>query len=180
MRIQNIKRTGNAVLETLVRQLQALCLRILHTALRFNLHEYVALDHFMLKRKGAEAGHSAAVMDKAKAWFDASTQADRDRLLASVMAGLLARGERERDPLLRAWRRLDRRYARLGLGRQPHEPAEVWAERVEASRPGSGLAMLSRRFSDARYAGALSDLASLLRDLHRHRPQPGVRTGART
>jgi len=58
------------------------------TALRFNLHEYVALDHFMLKRKGADEGHSAEVMDKAKAWFDSSTQADRDRLLASVMAGL--------------------------------------------------------------------------------------------
>lgn len=58
------------------------------TALRFNLHEYVALDHFMLKRKGADEGHSAEVMDKAKAWFDASTQADRDRLLSSVMAGL--------------------------------------------------------------------------------------------
>ncbi|CAM5182309.1 mannonate dehydratase [Bosea thiooxidans] len=58
------------------------------TALRFNLHEYVALDHFMLKRKGAEEGHTAEVMDKAKAWFDNSTQADRDRLLSSVMAGL--------------------------------------------------------------------------------------------
>jgi len=58
------------------------------TALRFNLHEYVALDHFMLKRKGADEGHSAEVMDKAKAWFDNSTQADRDRLLSSVMAGL--------------------------------------------------------------------------------------------
>jgi mannonate dehydratase len=58
------------------------------TALRFNLHEYVALDHFMLKRKGSETGHSAAVMDRAKAWFDASSEADRDRLLASVMAGL--------------------------------------------------------------------------------------------
>ncbi len=58
------------------------------TALRFNLHEYVALDHFMLKRKGADEGHSAAVMDKAKAWFDNSTQGDRDRLLSSVMAGL--------------------------------------------------------------------------------------------
>lgn len=58
------------------------------TALRFNLHEYVALDHFMLKRKGADEGHSAEVMDKAKAWFDQSSQADRDRLLSSVMAGL--------------------------------------------------------------------------------------------
>lgn len=58
------------------------------TALRFNLHEYVALDHFMLKRKGADEGHSAEVMDRAKVWFDNSTQADRDRLLANVMAGL--------------------------------------------------------------------------------------------
>lgn len=58
------------------------------TALRFNLHEYVALDHFMLKRKGADEGHSAEVMDKARAWFDKSSQADRDRLLSSVMAGL--------------------------------------------------------------------------------------------
>ncbi|WP_243350575.1 transglutaminase TgpA family protein [Stenotrophomonas acidaminiphila] len=97
-----------------------------------------------------------------------------------AMAWLLARGERERDPLLRAWRRLDRRYARLGLGRQAHETAGDWAARVEALRPGSGLVLLSQRFSDARYAGASSDLASLLRDLHRHRPQPGVPTGART
>jgi mannonate dehydratase len=58
------------------------------TALRFNLHEYVALDHFMLKRKGADEGHSAEVMDKARAWFENSSQADRDRLLSSVMAGL--------------------------------------------------------------------------------------------
>ena len=58
------------------------------TALRFNLHEYVALDHFMLKRKGADEGHSAAVMDKARAWFEGSSEADRARLLASVMAGL--------------------------------------------------------------------------------------------
>lgn len=58
------------------------------TALRFNLHEYVALDHFMLKRKGADEDHSAEVLDKARAWFDRSSQADRDRLLSSVMAGL--------------------------------------------------------------------------------------------
>ncbi|MDF9443390.1 MAG: hypothetical protein ABS96_03445 [Lysobacteraceae bacterium SCN 69-123] len=97
-----------------------------------------------------------------------------------AMAWLLARGERERDPLLRAWRRLDRRYAGLGLGRQAHETAGDWAARVDALRPGSGLVLLSQRFSDARYAGASSDLASLLRDLHRHRPQPGAPTGART
>ncbi len=101
-------------------------------------------------------------------------------IAVAAMAWLLARGERERDPLLRAWHRLDRRYARLGLGRHPHEPAGSWAARVEAARPGSGLVLLSQRFSETRYAGASSDLASLLRDLHRHRPQPGVPTGART
>ncbi|HYM86107.1 MAG TPA: DUF3488 and transglutaminase-like domain-containing protein, partial [Pseudoxanthomonas sp.] len=48
------------------------------------------------------------------------------------MSWLLARGERERDPLLRAWRRLCTRYARIGLGRHPHEPALDWATRVVA------------------------------------------------
>ncbi|WP_332685638.1 mannonate dehydratase [Bosea sp. (in: a-proteobacteria)] len=58
------------------------------TALRFNLHEYVAFDHFMLERPGAAEGHPAAVMDKARTWFERSTEADRDRLLANIMAGL--------------------------------------------------------------------------------------------
>ena len=87
------------------------------------------------------------------------------------MAWLLARGERERDPLLRAWHRLALRYARLGLGRQPHEPALDWAERVAAVRPQSAdtLIPLSRRFAQTRYAGAVGD-AALLNDLRRHRP----------
>lgn len=58
------------------------------TALRFNIHEYVAFDHFMLQRPGAADGHSADVMDRAKAWFERSSEADRARLLANIMAGL--------------------------------------------------------------------------------------------
>lgn len=58
------------------------------TALRFNIHEYVAFDHFMLQRPGAADGHSADIMDRAKAWFERSSEADRDRLLANIMAGL--------------------------------------------------------------------------------------------
>lgn len=58
------------------------------TALRFNIHEYVAFDHFMLQRPGADEGHSADVMDRAKTWFERSTEADRARLLANIMAGL--------------------------------------------------------------------------------------------
>lgn len=97
-------------------------------------------------------------------------------LTIGLMAWLLARGERQRDPLLRAWHRLDRRYQRLGLGREPFETASDWASRVDRARPGSDLLTLSQRFTQARYAGVRSDVVSLLADLHRHRPKPGVRT----
>ncbi|WP_313146228.1 DUF3488 and transglutaminase-like domain-containing protein [Stenotrophomonas sp.] len=90
------------------------------------------------------------------------------------MAWLLARGERERDPLLRAWHRLGRRYARLGLAREPHEPALAWAQRVHAQRPEPALIALSLRFAEARYAGTRTELAPLLRDLRRHRPTSGA------
>ncbi|CBA15136.1 transglutaminaseTgpA domain-containing protein [Xanthomonas albilineans] len=95
-------------------------------------------------------------------------------LLLGATAWWLARAERERDPLLRAWRRLGRRYARLGLERQMHEPALTWAARVHRRVGEAGLISLSRRFADARYAGADSDSASLLRDLRRHRPPTGA------
>ena len=97
-------------------------------------------------------------------------------LALGLMAWLLARGERQRDPLLRAWHRMDRRYQRLDLGREPFETASDWASRVDRARPGSDLLALSQRFTQARYAGARSDVVSLLADLHRHRPKPGVRT----
>lgn len=87
------------------------------------------------------------------------------------MLAWLARGQRERDPLLRAWHALDRRYARLGLGREPHEPALDWAERVVRSRPQAThtLLPLSRRFANSRYADTAGDKA-LAQDLRRHRP----------
>lgn len=97
-------------------------------------------------------------------------------LALGLMAWLLARGERQRDPLLRAWHRMGRRYQRLGLGREPFETASDWASRVNRVRPGSDLLTLSQRFTQARYAGVRSDVVSLLADLHRHRPKPGVRT----
>jgi hypothetical protein len=90
------------------------------------------------------------------------------------MAWLLARGERERDPLLRAWHRLGRRYARHGLSRAGAEPASAWARRVHQHRPDPALLSLSERFVQARYAGADVDLTSLLRDLRRHRPTSGA------
>ncbi len=88
------------------------------------------------------------------------------------MAWLLARGERERDPVLRAWHRLGRRYARIGLGRAPHEPALDWARRVAAARPASAEALLalSQRFVESRYAPRHGGLRQLVDDLRRHRP----------
>ncbi|TDK32872.1 transglutaminaseTgpA domain-containing protein [Luteimonas terrae] len=88
------------------------------------------------------------------------------------MLWLVARSERERDPLLRAWHRLGRRYARLGLGRARHEPALAWARRVQAARPGeSPLLILTKRFIAARYAPAASD-TTLIHALRVHRPAP--------
>ena len=58
------------------------------TSLRFNMHEYAAFDVFMLERPGAAEEASPDVLARAKAWFDASDSADRDRLLAAIMAGL--------------------------------------------------------------------------------------------
>lgn len=90
------------------------------------------------------------------------------------MLWLTARAGREHDPLLRAWHRLGARYARLGHGREAHEPAEAWAQRVLAARPQAGaLARLSARFSDWRYARGRGDprmLRDLIRELRAHRP----------
>jgi len=93
------------------------------------------------------------------------------------MLWLTARAERERDRLLRAWHRLGARYARLGLGRAPHEPAGDWAARVIAARPGAvELESLSARFAQWRYAHGdertqgRRELDELVRALRRHRP----------
>lgn len=70
-------------------------------ALRFNAHEYLAFDWLILERPGAEEGQSPELLARAKAWFDASTQADRDRLLANIMAGLPGAYDRYDVPALR-------------------------------------------------------------------------------
>jgi transglutaminase-like putative cysteine protease len=96
-------------------------------------------------------------------------------LALAAMLWLVARGERERDPVLRAWHRLGARYARLGLGRAPHEPAGDWAARVAAARPqaATSLPAISARFAAWRYACPQEDRTAqrqLLRELRAHRP----------
>ncbi|MGG6462715.1 DUF3488 and transglutaminase-like domain-containing protein [Solilutibacter silvestris] len=90
----------------------------------------------------------------------------------AIAAWWLARGERVRDPLLRAWRGLDRRYAKLGLAREPHETARDWLERVRAVRPRSAeeLSTLIDRFNALRYATEDgSERKALIRALRSHR-----------
>jgi len=57
-------------------------------ALRFNIHEFAAFECFMLKRSGAEADYSESVLARAREWFEHSSQAERDRLISTIMTGL--------------------------------------------------------------------------------------------
>lgn len=70
-------------------------------SLRFNAHEYLAFDWLILERPGAEDGHPPALREKARAWFEASSEADRERLLANIMAGLPGAYDRYDVPSLR-------------------------------------------------------------------------------
>jgi transglutaminase-like putative cysteine protease len=94
------------------------------------------------------------------------------------MLWLSTRGQREADPVLRAWHRLGARYRRLGLARDPHEAAGDWTERVSKARPelAAELKKLSDRFENWRYAEYLSgrrdnrEARDLSRALRAHRP----------
>jgi mannonate dehydratase len=71
------------------------------TALRFNVHEYAAFDCFILKRKDAEAEQKPEVLARAKAWVDAASESDKEKLLATIMAGLPGAYDRYDVPGLR-------------------------------------------------------------------------------
>jgi hypothetical protein len=69
---------------------------------------------------------------------------------------------RTRDPVARAYERLCRRLAAIGLPRSPHEGAEAYAARVAAVRPdlAAVVVALCRRYSQLRYANLASDGAA--------------------
>jgi mannonate dehydratase len=70
-------------------------------ALRFDAMRQAAFDVLMLERPGAEADHRPDVLAAAHAWFAGATQADRDTLLTSIMAGLPGAYDRYDIPGLR-------------------------------------------------------------------------------
>ena len=94
------------------------------------------------------------------------------------MVWLSARGQREPDPVLRAWHRLGARYRRHGLERTPHETTGDWLDRVARTRPDlmDDLVKLSHRFVNWRYAELQPGMRSvrarrdLVRALRSHRP----------
>ncbi|WP_201863298.1 mannonate dehydratase [Microvirga soli] len=91
------------------------------TALRFNAHEFAAFDCFMLERPGAEADHSSEALEKAREWYDSSSEADRRQLLSNIMAGLPGAYDRYDIPGLRAmldrYRDIDAKALRENLAR---------------------------------------------------------------
>ncbi|MBK5073564.1 mannonate dehydratase [Budviciaceae bacterium CWB-B4] len=57
-------------------------------ALRFDQIAFAAFELHMLKRPGAEADYTAEEVIQAKAYYDAMSQADIDKLVRNIIAGL--------------------------------------------------------------------------------------------
>jgi len=102
------------------------------TALRFNAHEYAAFDCFILKRKGAEAEQRPEVLARAKAWIDAASESDKEKLLATIMAGLPGAYDRYDVPglqrMLERYAGIDRAALRANLKRFLQDVASAAAE----------------------------------------------------
>ena len=58
------------------------------TCLRFDATRMAAFEIHMLEREGAQDDYSPGVCAKAATWFKQATEADKDALLAAIMAGL--------------------------------------------------------------------------------------------
>ena len=58
------------------------------TALRFEFAAYAAFDLFLLKRQGAKRDYTPEDIAAAEAFLKRSTEADRERLTANIIAGL--------------------------------------------------------------------------------------------
>ena len=58
------------------------------TALRFDATEFAAFEIYILKRPNAEASYTAEQVEKANAWFESSSEAQRAKLVKNIIAGL--------------------------------------------------------------------------------------------
>lgn len=58
------------------------------TALRFDMTEFCAFEVYILKRPNAEKSYSEAQLTRAKSWLDQAQEADIQRLVRNIIAGL--------------------------------------------------------------------------------------------
>ncbi len=58
------------------------------TCLRFEAYRMAAFEIYMLGREAARNDYPADVLERAKQWYEASSEADRDALLQAIMSGL--------------------------------------------------------------------------------------------
>ena len=77
------------------------------------------------------------------------------------------------DAISRAWQRIDRRLARAGLPRAPHEGVLAYCERLALTQPtvAAALAPLARSYARLRYGppAPAAELRAFLRAAHRYR-----------
>ncbi len=100
-------------------------------------------------------------------------------LVAALIAGvalvhhLAGRARRREERLARLYRRLQRRLARLGLGRAPGEGPLEYSARAQAAlaRGGPELAAFIQLYIAARYGGAAPDYPRLEASLRRFQPK---------
>jgi len=85
------------------------------SCLRFSAPKMAALELFIIERCEAADDYSDDVLEAAKAWFETSTQSDRDSLLKAVMAGLPGAYERYDAEGLRAALKDYRGISRMDL-----------------------------------------------------------------
>lgn len=81
------------------------------SSLRFEQAHICALEIHMLEREGAEQDYSQEVKARAKAWYDAASEGDREALVNAIMAGLPGAYDRYDIP---AMREALKRYAGIG------------------------------------------------------------------
>lgn len=106
-------------------------------ALRFDAVRQAAFDALMLQRPGADADHPPEVLDAGRRWFATSTQADRDTLLATIMAGLPGAYDRYDIPGLR---RMLESYAGIDAAALKANLARFLREVIPAAEE-AGIAM---------------------------------------
>ena len=92
-----------------------------------------------------------------------------------VLLVLLWPPKGERDPLVRAWRRFIKRWARNGIEKRSNETAEAFLHRLETARgDASEASALVQTFIALRYAAPDSESsmqrAALIKALRRYRP----------